>query len=294
MTTKIERIQITRDFKSFKDANMQIDEETKTVSLLKPKRTLSGIKEEIICQLSYSTKDFPQFENNTLRIKEYGAIVESDKDRKKIVEVLTKPLLDLEQQTSISIKKAEEAITRLLLNRAQSLETLIELKKNPRKELFNTFPDILTNFSDPINETVNRQKSTIASALSQLTTEMSTLEQEVENSRALIIHFQKFTIAVGAAQDALFEGGEFKLRTSQDILQSLEVSSPVTENLSVSGFTESALEEFTQKKHQYALNIALRVVRCDSCGKYYSLDSNKSCPHCNSSKNVIPNEVRND
>jgi hypothetical protein len=285
---KIERIQYTRDSKSFKDGNLQIDEESEIISLLKPKRTLRGQSEEIICKLSYSTKAFPQFENNTLRIKEYGVIVESDKDRKKITEVLTKPLRELEQQTSLSIKKADEAITKMLLNRAQALETLLELKKNPRRELFSAFPDILSNFSDPINETVNRQKSTIASALSQLTTEMSTLEQEVENSRALIVHFQKFAIAVGAAQDALFEGGEFKLRTSQDILKSLEFSPPVTENLSVSEFTKSALEELTQKKHQYALNIALRVVRCDSCGKYYSIDSYKSCPYCNLSNNVTP------
>lgn len=279
MTTKISNIQIRKDSKLHKDCGLEIDDESNIISLLRFKKTLTGKKEEVLCELPYSIKDFPQFENYTLNVKNYGVIVESEKDRKKIIEVLTKPLLELEKKNETSIKKAEDAMKKMLLSRAESLEVLIKIQKNPRKELFNRFPDILANSTEPIAETVNRQKNSIAAALAELATEMSTLEQEIGNCREITILFQKLIIAIGTAQDALFEGGEFKLRNSQDILQSLDVTSPFTENLSISQFTNSSLNEFIQKKHQYAVNIALGVVRCNNCEKYYTPDS-KSCPYC--------------
>lgn len=271
----------------YKTGSIEIDDEA-CETTLKANKTLSifginlplGKKEVYLEKTRYDAKTFPQFEDNELKIGEFSFIVPNEEERVKIKDMHLKPLLDLRFKIDQELTKVENKSRELLLRRAQAIEYIDSLKANPRKTLFTYSPEILSEFENPVQIAIQQQKDAVAAMISQLKEEIIYQINNQNLTQSNIEKLQKFIIAVGMLQNAIFEKKQDKISSVGTMLKDMGLLTQENCYGSIKELTEMLTQQFIPKMHQDMLDGQLGIACCSSCGKYFLLNMENRCTYC--------------
>jgi len=237
-------------------------------------------EEKTLTNAKYTTKGFPQFQNDELPLGTVFVYITSTQDKQEIMNIFAKPLTELKNKTIENVGQAENALKQMLDTRAASLENLASLRENPRKTLFSTAPGLLANNENPVEAVKQQHKATVNSSVTSFKENMKTwvtnklLTQETSDA------LYQIAIAVGTAQDALFQGKETDIQAADTILHSIGMTEPTIAGLTQKAMAQTLMDELTSNVHQTLINNTVGAAKCEKCGKYFQVTGEGKCTFC--------------
>lgn len=243
----------------YHEGSVEIDDDAHEIVFRAIKKSLFSSKEITLETVSYNARVFPQFEIDYLNAGNVSVWVSDELERQKITELLTKPRRELISKLSENLNKAESALRTMLMERADALDYLSEIRINPRKTLFETHPEILASSENPVGLVVQKQKEAIAVSLSMFKDNLSTQAANGELDAKSYDQFCRLALSIGATQDAAFLADDQRLRAAEEILHEANLTMPEVKGVPIRSFTETLLAEVISRIHGAMLEEALRT-----------------------------------
>jgi len=293
----------------YDDGYLEIEDALNEITVIVIKKGLLSKKELNLFTVKYGPRQFPHFEGSELIFSNSKALVENEQDRARIDEIIHKPLEDMKKEANENLDKISAAMRSFLAVRANSIDSLRELKVNPRRAIYKRSPGLLGYESDPVAVFTANLKSNTAEALDVFKKTMSLIEKNDEVYGDTKSTIYSLLIGICGLQDALASYDQAKVNQKKMQLNDMGLEIPELVGQSVQTAMEKTMNEVNIKlfpqlfnsiisQEPPSLKVAKSAVmkptkaveakqtaeagmnKCLYCQREFSSDYEK-CPYCN-------------
>lgn len=200
--------------KAHKGCTLYLNDELKDVKILAKKNRIFFLNRQLyflnkpisVVAFTYDASTTVDLQGRQLTVnKDIAMEAPGRGESSKIAELISQPRREAEAKSREMLLKAEDQVRDFLQTRHEALEFLSDLRRNPRKTLFDLSLGFATTPGiDPIDATTKMY----AERLSKSTEGISSSLAEVESDRAQRLYAVLYFI--GKLQDVFFEGRDPK------------------------------------------------------------------------------------